>query len=396
MPDNTFYLDDMFGAVGVESEKKVGFSPSQVSELHSTKLIKLGLVQSSVGLKGLSYELKLGFVPFHTSELYGTKTLKLGLIPSHTSVVYGTLLKKLGFRLSYALTNIFYLDDIFGALGAASEKKLGLIPTHISKLYSTKLIKLGFVKSMELGPLGLLWELKLGFVPSHISEIFGTQTSKLGLVPLHSSEIYGILLKKLGLIPTHSSVTYGELLKKLGFIPSHISTIESSCLLKIGFVPSHTSIVYGLLVKGLGFIPIHEAKVYEFIVELKFYDRDDNLVKIISSKTQNFPLISPGLEFEFLPGGDCGGFGFTSSEDLGLEYNFRCDIYLYETLWYSGFITDLPKTGTKQTYSYIGYGAFREAASRLIKKTYTGNEVSIIVEDILDSELVPYTHIKKA
>lgn len=343
MPDNTFYLDDIFAGVGVASEKKLGLVPIHSSTTYDSHALKLGLVQSSVlGPFGLVHELKLGFVPSHTSDLYGAQTLKLGLIPSHSSVVYGTLLKKLGFALSYGLTNIFYLDDIFGALGVASEKKLGLVPLHISELRSTELIKLGFVQSSVLGPLGLLCELKLGFVPSHSSTTFGSHA------------------------------------------------------LKLGFTPSHTSIIYGILLKKIGFIPIHEAKVYKFIVELKFYDRDDNLVRIISSKTQNFPLINPGLEFEFLQDGGCGFFGFTTSEDLSLDYNYKCEIYLYEEKWFTGYITKLPKIGTKATYEYRGWGFWEQANWQTIKETYIGDELSVVTEDILDNYIIGKTDIKKA
>ena len=254
--------------------------------------------------------------------------------PSYERYQYRVRSYKGSLYSAYSTSNVLWIG--------VHSKKLGFVPSQASKLYGTELMKLGFVPSMVLGPFGLLCELKLGFVPSHIS------------------------------------------------------TIEGSYLLKIGFVPSYTSIVYGLLVKSLGFIPIHEAKVYKFIVELKFYDRDDNLIKIISSKTQNFPLINPGLEFAFLQDGGCGGFGFTMSEDLGLDYLYKCEIYLYEEKWFTGYITKLPKIGTATVYKYWGWGYFEQIDWQTIKETFVGTELSVIAEYILDNYIVGKTKVKKA
>jgi len=237
---------------------------------------------------------------------------------------------------------------------------------------------------------------KVGFIPSQSSTLYAVDLLKLGLLPSQVSTLYGIFSKKLGFVSIHSPIICSELTKNLGFVPSHVSTIYGTYTLKLGFAPSHISIIYGILLKKIGFIPIHEAKVYKFIVELKFYDRDDNLVKIISSKTQNFPLISPGLEFEFLQDGGCGFFGFTVSEDLSLDYNYKCEIYIYEQKWFTGYITKLPKMGTATIYEYRGWGYFEQIDWQTIKETFVGTELSAIAEYIVDNYIVDKTKVKKA
>jgi len=278
-------------------------------------------------------------------------------------------------------------------------RKLGFVPSHISVVESSLTKKLGFVPSFVLGPYGLSYTMQLGFVPSQVSTIYGEKILKLGVVPSHISTITATpLIKKLGFVPRHVSTAYGELLKKLGLVPSHSSTIYGTELLKLGFVPDYTSIVYGLLTKKLGFVPIHISQVYKYIVELKFYDRDDNLVKIISSKTKNFPLVDPpGLDFQWFRDGGCGPFSFAVSEDLGLEYNYKCEIYLWETKWYTGYITKLPQVvGTQIVFNYAGWGYSEQIDWQTIKETYVGTELSAIAEDILDNYIIGKTKVKKA
>jgi len=180
----------------------------------------------------------------------------------------------------------------------------------------------------------------------------------------------------------------------LGLVPSHVSTLYELHTSALGLTLSHISTLYGIHTSKLGLVLSYEGKIYHFQVDLKFYDRNDNLVKIISSKTQNFPLLN--LDFEFLEQGGNGAFSLETSEDLGLDYNYRCEIYLYDTLWFSGFITKKPKIGTKQTYSYGGYGYFDQTDWQVVNETYTGQELSAIVENILDNYLVPNTDIRKA
>lgn len=173
--------------------------------------------------------------------------------------------------------------------------------------------------------------------------------------------------------------------KKLGHVPSHISTVYGVATKKLGFVPSQVSIITGLLTKKLGLVAIHVSVIRRYVVELKFYDRDGNLVKIISSKSQNFPLVDPGLEFTLLRDGGCGAFKFVTSEDLGIERGYRLDLYLYDSLWYSGRLERVPELGlsTSRTYKYSGFGFLSELDWKLIEENYTNVELSTIVTDIL-------------
>ena len=238
--------------------------------------------------------------------------------------------------------NTFYLDWMFATLGVAVEKKLGFIQSHISTITAAPVVR------------------------------------KLGLIRSYTSTKNTLLTKKLGLIQSsHISVITGLLTKTLGLKRSYISTIT------------------GLLTRKLGLVQIHVSTVYKYIVELRFYNRSGALVKIISSKSQNFPLIEPGLDFVFTRNGGCGAFSFTVSENLSLEYNFRCDIYLYETKWFSGYLTKLPQVGTGLTYHYEGWGFAEQVDWQTINETYTGDELSVIVEDILDTYITPHTDVLK-
>ncbi len=220
---------------------------------------------------------------------------------------------------------------------------------------------------------------KLGFVRSHISTVSGIGTRTLGLT------------RSFTLGPGHLGVT-----KKLGLIrSSHTSVITGLLTRKLGLVRSHISTITGLLTRKLGLVQIHISTVYKYIVELRFYNRSGALVKIISSKSQNFPLIEPGLDFAFTRNGGCGAFSFTTSEDLSLEYNFRCDIYLYERKWFSGYLTKLPQVGTGLTYHYEGWGFVEQIDWQTINETYTGDELSAIAEDILDTYITPNTDVLK-
>ena len=239
--------------------------------------------------------------------------------------------------------NTFYIDNMFGDIWrTALTRKLGLKRAHVSMVSEIDTRTLGLTRSFTLGP-------------GHLS-----------------------VIKKLGLKRSHVSTTTGVLTRKLGLKRSLISTIT------------------GVLTRKLGLARIHVSTVSKYIVELKFYNRSGTLVKIISSKSQNFPLIEPGLDFAFTRNGGCGAFSFTTSEDLSLEYNFRCDIYLYETKWFSGYLTKLPQVGTGLTYRYEGWGFVEQIDWQTINETFTSEEVSAIAESILDDYIVPNTDIKKA
>ncbi len=130
---------------------------------------------------------------------------------------------------------------------------------------------------------------------------------------------------------------------------------------------------------------------FPFSIELRFYDRDGILVKIIASEASNFPLVD--LDFELLRDGGCGKFWFTTSEDLGLEQSYRCEIYLYKAKWYSGKIQKVPLEGTQNIYRYEGFGYFSELDWKIISETYENVELSAIVKDILENYYFGKSHI---
>ncbi len=248
---------------------------------------------------------------------------------------------------------VFYYDDS------------DITYTHYEGRHYTKIIGETFSKT-------------LGFVPSQISAISGLKILYLGATP---SFVLG---------PRHLYHTL-----YLGLTPSHISTVSGLKTLYLGLTPSHISTITGLKTLCLGLTSIHISTIYKFILELWFYNRSGTLVKVLSSKAQNFPLVEPGLDFKFARDGGCGLFKFTVSEDLNLEYNYRCDIYLYGTKWYSGYLTELPQVGTGLTYKYEGWGFFEQVDWQTINKTYTGDDIGVIVEDIVDTYIIPNTDIIK-
>jgi len=162
----------------------------------------------------------------------------------------------------------------------------------------------------------------------------------------------------------------------------------------LGFKRSFESILYGTLSLKLGFKYSFIIRVFKFGVDIRFYNRSEGLVKIISSKTQNFPLLN--LDFKFLQQGGNFSFNLEVSKDLGLDYNYKMEIYIYEEKWFTGFIHKLPKKGTKKIYAYSGFGAFVEADYQLVNETYMGQELSLVVENVTDKYLVGKTHIRKA
>lgn len=125
--------------------------------------------------------------------------------------------------------------------------------------------------------------------------------------------------------------------------------------------------------------------------ELRFYDRNETLVKVIASEAKNFPLID--VDFEFLRNGGCGKFWFTTSEDLNLEQGYRCDIYFYKMKWYSGRIQKAPLEGTQNIYRYEGFGYFSELDWKIISETYENVELSSIVTNILEKYYFGKSHI---
>ncbi len=268
---------------------------------------------------------------------------------------------------------------------------------HCISYFTTETKKLGLTRAFTLGPEHLSVTRKLGLTRSFtLGPRHQSLTRKLGLVRSHISTITGLLTRKLGLIQSHTSTKATTLTRKLGLVrSSHTSVITGLLTRKLGLKRSHISTITGLLTRNLGLIRAHVSTVYKYIVELRFYNRSGILVKIISSKSQNFPLIEPGLDFAFNRNGGCGAFSFTTSEDLSLEYNFRCDIYLYETKWFSGYLTKLPQVGTSLTYKYEGWGYWEQTSWQTINETETGVELSAIAEDFLDTYITPNTDILK-
>lgn len=283
-----------------------------------------------------------------------------------------------------------HTDEIIDGIGAVHSKGLGLTSVHISTLYGTHLLGLGLTQS-QISIIYGDYLKNLGLIPSHVSIIFGLLWLNFGMTPLHSSTIHSVV-PQTGI----SEKTVDEVDATIDSFT--IETIHglATQALGLGLIPSQVSTTYGVRKLGLGFSLLQITRILRFTIELRFYDRDDNLVKIISSKSQNFPLISPGLEFEFLQDGGCGFFGFTSSEDLNLDYNYKCEIYIYEQKWHTGYITKLPKIGTRTTYEYQGWGHFEQIDWQTIKETYIGDELSVIAEDVLDNYIIGKTGVKKA
>lgn len=125
--------------------------------------------------------------------------------------------------------------------------------------------------------------------------------------------------------------------------------------------------------------------------QVKFYDKADKtqVVGVLSSDIQESAI--GGISFDLVETG-CGDAEIVlavdpSSLPFTIEYNQGVEIYLYHTTepWYSGYIIELPVTGTtKRPWRIKVAGYYNQLETCVVNKNYTNMEVSAIVADLMD------------
>ncbi len=115
---------------------------------------------------------------------------------------------------------------------------------------------------------------------------------------------------------------------------------------------------------------------------IRVYDRKDLLQEIISSNSGQGYLVS--MKFELLDSG-CGSFEIELTKRYAIDHGYRVDIHLWNDPlpWYSGFVQEpqIPG-GTNRTWTYQGYGGTALFDRVLVTKTYPGQKVHLIAQDL--------------
>ena len=128
-------------------------------------------------------------------------------------------------------------------------------------------------------------------------------------------------------------------------------------------------------------------------------DRAFNIIEEIHNKAGN-------LSWEWNRIGGCGAFSFTVPtrfcREISLGGNFNVVIKRlnpssgdYDT-WYQGRIENKIhnlKGGNDESITVKGQGYLTELSDIYVDRDYTSKEVSVIVKDILDNDIVPNSNI---
>ncbi len=133
---------------------------------------------------------------------------------------------------------------------------------------------------------------------------------------------------------------------------------------------------------GLGPGPLEQPS--RRAITLRFYDRDGLLRRVLSSNAQHFPLV--GLSWDVSDVG-CGQLDLKLSEDIGLEFDYRCDVHLWNQLTpvYSGFLVEEPAPGsTERIAAYTFLGGYYLLDRVYITGTYTAQKLYGIVVDVFN------------
>ena len=132
----------------------------------------------------------------------------------------------------------------------------------------------------------------------------------------------------------------------------------------------------------------------QYRIELR--DKDFNILGFLENEATN-------IRWEYKRIGGCAGFSFTlprAFNNLGwVSGDFNVRIYKRTaagtfTLWYQGLIEDRsPILGDKENIQVRGYGYSTQLERILINETYSAQEISAIVTDILDNYIITDTDI---
>lgn len=118
-------------------------------------------------------------------------------------------------------------------------------------------------------------------------------------------------------------------------------------------------------------------------ITLRFYNRDGLLTRVLSSNAQHGYLVS--LSWDVSAAG-CGQCDVHTTEELDLEFDYRCDVHLWNQLdpVFSGFLLENPRPGTTERIAqYTFYGGYYLLDQVYITATYAPQSVYGIVVDIL-------------
>ncbi len=133
-----------------------------------------------------------------------------------------------------------------------------------------------------------------------------------------------------------------------------------------------------------------------FRVELR--DKEFNILEILDAEFMN-------LRWAYSRLGGCGEFSFdlardycnekSISGDFNIRINYRNPSTKNYDLWYQGLVEDkYPAiSGDEEIIRIDGHGYSTQLSRIYVSKTYTSQEISVIVKDILDTFVVPNTDI---
>lgn len=134
------------------------------------------------------------------------------------------------------------------------------------------------------------------------------------------------------------------------------------------------------------------------IYRIKLSDRDLNILEYLEREAL-------GLSWEYSRNGGCGSFNFDLprslcderfiSGDFNIKIERRNPVTNAYDLWYQGLVERKEPSirGHQETISVIGHGYWVQLGRIRFTKTYTADEISVIVTDILDTFVVPSTNI---
>lgn len=128
--------------------------------------------------------------------------------------------------------------------------------------------------------------------------------------------------------------------------------------------------------------------------KLKFYNTSDVKIGELGSDIKTGKVIDISFELRVL---GCGAFSFILDDEPSFTIGFRTrvDIHPYfdESPWFTGFIQTIPQTGQKKPFEYTGFGFFDQLDWITITQSYSSDDVTDIVKDIIQNYVAPSTQI---
>lgn len=134
------------------------------------------------------------------------------------------------------------------------------------------------------------------------------------------------------------------------------------------------------------------------IYRIEIRDRDMNFVNVLDNRVSD-------ITWNYSPVGGCAEFSFKASSkycselDFGANFNIR--IYIRNSLTrnydlvYQGRIENVTHEVNEslEMVAVQGYGYQSELADLIVNRNYSSTEISVIVKDILDQDVLPNSNI---